>query len=65
MLGIPWWVFVMIVGIFLSGYMAFRTMQEDRRLQQQFIEREGKVYMDRMEAERHYRHEQRERQLSD
>lgn len=45
--------------------MAFRTMRADQRLQQQFIEREGKVYMDRMEAERQYRNEQRERQISD
>ncbi|UJL47565.1 sporulation YhaL family protein [Virgibacillus sp. NKC19-16] len=64
-LGVPWWVFVMIICIFLSGYMAFRTMRADQRLQQQFIEREGKVYMDRMEAERQYRNEQRERQISD
>ncbi|OZU87917.1 SigE-dependent sporulation protein [Virgibacillus indicus] len=50
--GVPWWVFVMILFIFLSGYMAFRAMQAERRLEQQFIEREGKVYIDRIEAER-------------
>lgn len=32
--------------------MAFRAMQAERRLEQQFIEREGKVYIDRIEAER-------------
>lgn len=32
--------------------MAFRAMLAERKLDQEFIEREGKVYMDRMEAER-------------
>ncbi|MBY7143035.1 sporulation YhaL family protein [Virgibacillus sp. NKC19-3] len=64
-LGLPWWVFVMIICIFLSGFMAFKAMQTDRRLQKQSIEREGKVYMDRIAAERQYRNEQRKRQMSD
>lgn len=50
--GVPWWVLAMILFIFLSGYMAFRAMHAERKLEAQFIEREGKIYMDRMEAER-------------
>lgn len=48
-LGVPWWVFLMIIFIFLSGYMAFRAMRAERELEHQFIEKEGKVYMDRLE----------------
>nr|WP_139343366.1 sporulation YhaL family protein [Virgibacillus siamensis] len=49
MLGVPWWVFLMIIFIFISGYMAFRAMRAERELEYQFIEKEGKVYMDRLE----------------
>lgn len=51
-IGMPWWVFMMILFIFLSGYMAYRAMRAERRLEQQFIEREGRVFIDRMEKER-------------
>ncbi|PAV29303.1 SigE-dependent sporulation protein [Virgibacillus profundi] len=59
--GVPWWVFVLILFIFLSGYMAFRAMQAERRLEQQFIEREGRVYMDRIEADRELKEGSKER----
>lgn len=51
-IGVPWWVFMMILFIFLSGYMAYRAMRAERRLEEQFIEREGRVFMDRMEKEK-------------
>ncbi|QKY68507.1 sporulation YhaL family protein [Lentibacillus sp. CBA3610] len=62
-LGVPWWVFMMILFIFLSGYMAFRAMRAERRIEQQYIEQEGKVYIDRMEKERQQK-QQRRQQLS-
>lgn len=62
--GVPWWVFAMIILIFISGYMAFRAMQAERKLEQQFIEREGRIYMDRMEEERELRQRKKERMSS-
>ncbi|WP_404458693.1 sporulation YhaL family protein [Oceanobacillus kapialis] len=59
-LGVPWWVFVLVILIFLSGYMALRAMHAERKLEQQFIEKEGKVYMDRLEAERVNKRQQKE-----
>lgn len=50
--GLPWWVFMMILLIFLSGYMAFKAMRAERKLDQHYIEHEGKVYIKRMEEER-------------
>jgi len=32
--------------------MAFRAMRAERKLEQQFIEREGQIYMERLEKER-------------
>ncbi|WP_053220446.1 sporulation YhaL family protein [Virgibacillus senegalensis] len=54
-LGIPWWVYMFILFIFFSGYMAFRAVRAEKRLEMQFIEREGKVYMDRIQDERSQR----------
>lgn len=60
-LGVPWWVFITILLIFLSGYMAFRAIRAEQKLEQQFIEEEGNKYMERMEAERKNREAQRQR----
>lgn len=49
---IPWWIILMILFICFSGYMSFRAMRAERRLEQQFIEREGEIFMERMEQER-------------
>ncbi|WP_100011398.1 sporulation YhaL family protein [Lentibacillus sediminis] len=61
LLGIPLWVVLVTLLIFLSGYMAFKTMQEEREQDQQFIEREGKVYIDRMKEEKQIREQRRQR----
>ncbi|WP_181349243.1 sporulation YhaL family protein [Thalassobacillus sp. CUG 92003] len=49
---IPVWVLFCILFIFFSGYMAFRALRAEHRLEQQFIEREGQIYMSRMEKEK-------------
>lgn len=50
--GVPLWVFVIIILIFFSGYMAFRAIQADRKLDQQYIEQEGQIYIERMSKEK-------------
>jgi len=52
---LPWWVFMLIVLMFFSGYMAFRAMRAEQALEQQFIEKEGKVYMERIKNEQRRR----------
>ncbi|MEI3607815.1 sporulation YhaL family protein [Pseudogracilibacillus sp. SE30717A] len=54
---IPWWVILMILFICFSGYMSFRAMQAERKLEQQFIEREGQIFMERIEQDRAKRQE--------
>ncbi|AXI08705.1 SigE-dependent sporulation protein [Oceanobacillus zhaokaii] len=61
--GIPWWVIVVIALIFVSAYMAFKARLAESRLEQQFIEREGRIYIERIESEREAR-ENRKRELS-
>ncbi|WP_087973356.1 sporulation YhaL family protein [Oceanobacillus rekensis] len=52
---IPLWVFAVIILIFLSGYMAYRAMLAERKLDQQFIEREGNIYLERIQEDRQKR----------
>lgn len=61
---IPLWVFAVIILIFLSGYMAFRAMLAERKLDQQFIEREGQIYMDRIHEDKLRRESKNEQQRS-
>lgn len=49
---IPWWIYLVILFIIFSGYMSFRAMRAEKRLEQQFIEREGQIYMERIQQER-------------
>lgn len=56
----PWWVFIVIIFIFFSGYMSFRAMRAERELEKHFIEREGQVYMKRIQEEREERVKQKE-----
>lgn len=50
--GIPWTVFLIILFIFFSGFMAYRTARAEKVLEHQFIEQEGQIYIERMEEEK-------------
>lgn len=63
-LGIPWWVFMMVLFIFFSGYMSFRAMRAEQKLEQQFIEQEGEVYIERMREEQERKREKQEQMLN-
>ncbi|MCA0969677.1 sporulation YhaL family protein [Halobacillus litoralis] len=56
--GMPIWVFFCIVFIFVSGYMAVRAMRAEHKVEQHFIEKEGQVYINRIEEERERRSKQ-------
>ncbi|KKE79224.1 SigE-dependent sporulation protein [Oceanobacillus caeni] len=60
MLGVPWWVLAVILLIFFSGYMAFRAMVAERKLEQQNAEREGKIFIERMIKEKEQREKDRQ-----
>lgn len=52
---IPIWVIAVLVGIMISAYMAVRTGREERKLEMESIEREGEIYMNRLEREKESR----------
>ena len=45
----PFFMWFIVAGIFVSAYMTIRSMKEDREFDEAFIEDEGKVYIERME----------------
>lgn len=49
---IPIWVFAVLIGIMISAYMAVKTGKEERKLEMESIEREGEIYMKRLEREK-------------
>ncbi|PEM44920.1 sporulation YhaL family protein [Bacillus toyonensis] len=54
---LPWWVYLVIVGIVLSGYMVLYTSKKEQEMDNEFIEKEGEVYMKRLEDEREKRNQ--------
>ena len=54
---LPWWVYLVIVGIVLSGYMVLYTSKKEQEMDNEFIEKEGEVYMKRLAEEREKRNQ--------
>ncbi|MBD8003783.1 sporulation YhaL family protein [Bacillus norwichensis] len=52
---LPIWLYFVVAGIFVSAFMAIKTAREDREFEQEWIEKEGKVYIERMEEEKERR----------
>lgn len=54
-MSLPFWVYFVIVSIFVSAFMAVKTAKEDREMETEWIEKEGQVYVERMEQEKERR----------
>ncbi|MED3623034.1 sporulation YhaL family protein [Neobacillus thermocopriae] len=52
---IPFWIYAVVAGIIVSAWMAIKTGREERKLEMEEIEREGEIYMKRMEKEKKMR----------
>jgi hypothetical protein len=58
MLTLPWWIYLVVVGIVSSGIMMVKTGKMDRKMQQFYIEREGQVFIERIKYEKEKRQQQ-------
>ena len=56
---IPFWVFAVVVGIVISALMAIKTGRDERLLEQENIEKEGEIYLERLEREKERREEEK------
>lgn len=55
MFSFPIWGYFVIAGIIFSAYMVVRTAKEERQLETFYIEKEGEIFIQRMEEERERR----------
>ncbi|CAI8769383.1 MULTISPECIES: sporulation YhaL family protein [Bacillus] len=55
---LPWWIYLVIIGIVVSGYMVLYTSKKEQEMDNEFIEKEGEVYMKRLEEERERRNQE-------
>ena len=46
---IPFWMYFVVMGIMISGYMVVKTGKDEKKIEDEIIEREGEVYMKRLE----------------
>jgi Na+/glutamate symporter len=58
-LSIPIWIYAVVVGIVISALMAIKTGREEREVEMENIEREGDIYIKRLEHEKEMREEMR------
>lgn len=59
-MSLPIWIYFVIAGIAVSAFMAIKTSREDRQLEQEWIEKEGEEYTERMEEEKERRKQVKE-----
>lgn len=57
---LPWWVYLCIIGIIYSAYMAYSTTKKEKEVEKIFIEREGNIYLERIKKEREKRAKQKQ-----
>jgi Sporulation protein YhaL len=53
-------VYLVIVGIVVSGFMVLYTEKQEQDIDEEFIEREGELYVQRMHEERERRAQQKQ-----
>ncbi|HHW39291.1 MAG TPA: SigE-dependent sporulation protein [Bacillales bacterium] len=58
MFTLPWWIYLVLAGIVFCAYMMIKTAKEDQEVDMEYIEKEGEIYIQRMEEERARRKEQ-------
>lgn len=52
LVALPVWMYFIIAGIIFSGYKVMEGVLEDKRADDEHIQREGEVFIRRMEEER-------------
>ncbi|KHD84585.1 sporulation YhaL family protein [Heyndrickxia ginsengihumi] len=52
----PIWVYFVIAGIIISAFMAVKTSREEREEELEWIEKEGEVFIERMNKEKERKH---------
>ncbi|AKP46295.1 MULTISPECIES: sporulation YhaL family protein [Bacillus] len=59
---VPFWMYFVVAGIFISAFMVIKTAREDRKADQEWIEKEGEVFIKRMQEEKKKKQKQDQEQ---
>ncbi len=52
---VPVWIYLVVLGIIFSALMAVKTGRDERLAEEADVEKEGEIYIKRMEEERERR----------
>ncbi|WP_175988226.1 sporulation YhaL family protein [Bacillus sp. Marseille-Q1617] len=52
---LPIWMYFVVAGIFASAFMTIKSAKEEKQMEDEWIEKEGAVYISRMEEEKERR----------
>jgi len=52
---VPVWIFLVVLGIIFSALLAVKTGRDERLAEEADVEKEGEIYIKRMEEERERR----------
>lgn len=52
---VPIWIYLVVLGIIFSALMAVKTGRDERLAEEADVEKEGEIYIKRMEEERERR----------
>ncbi|MBE3570675.1 MAG: sporulation YhaL family protein [Bacillales bacterium] len=58
----PFWMYFVVAGIFFSAFMVIKTAREDRKADLEWIEKEGEVFIKRMQEEKRKKQDQDQEQ---
>lgn len=56
---LPIWILFIVGGIIMSAFMAVKTGKEEHQQEMEIIEREGEIYMERIQKEKEEKEERR------
>lgn len=54
---VPFWIILIVIGIIASGVMTVRAVREERKEEEGYIEKEGEIFLDRMDKEKERKHQ--------
>lgn len=52
---LPWWIYLVILGIVFCGFMVIFTEKKEQEIEDEFIEQDGTIFIERMKKEKEKR----------
>lgn len=56
---LPWWIYLVILGIVFCGFMVIFTEKQEQDIEEEYLEQEGAIYIERMKKEQEKKKEKK------